>query len=326
MKSIKLPSWTESLLGLDPVAAPPHVFALDTIPSRLRYGGFHHSGSGFVYENSLQAELPDGLLTDGPLGAPLRDAAAFGEEVKRFVNGIEGPVESASLVVPDAWLRLLFIESPELPRRTRDRLDILRWKLKRLVPFRVEDLRISATPVETFPDQEEPQRLLVGFAIETLMAQIEDAFAAAGVEIGCIINSTLAMVASLKHNAGPQGLSGLVAVYPDAYTLCFFRHQEPVLYRYKSSADGLPIRTDSVLRDLRLTTHFVQQHFADAGLEHLFLAAHQDDEAMWLGWLAEVFAAPPEPLVFEHFQLTRTQVGPSWLETAPLLGAASLEV
>ena len=35
---------------------------------------------------------------------------------------------------------------------------------------------------------------------------------------------------------------------------------------------------------------------------------------------------PPEPLAFEHFQLSRTQVGPTWLQAAPLLGAASLEV
>lgn len=326
MKSIKLPSWTESLLGLDPVAAPPHVFAIDTTPPRLRYGGFHRSGEGFVYENSLQLELSDDMLVDGPLGAPLRDPGAFTDEVKRLVNSIDGTVEDASLVVPDAWLRLLFVESPELPRRTRDRLDILRWKLKRLVPFRVEDLRLSATPVETFPEQEEPQRLLVGFAIEVLMAQIEAAFAAAGVKLGCIINNTLAMVTSLEHHVSPHGLAGLVAVYPDAYTLCFFRHHEPVLYRFKSSADGQPIRAESVMRDLRLTTHFVQQHFADGGLEHLFLAAHQDAETAWLGWLAEAFEARPEPLVFEHFQLTRTQVGPSWLETAPLLGAASLEV
>lgn len=326
MRSIKLPSWTESLLGLDPVPVPPHVFALDAFPARLRYGGFHRGSQGFVYENSLQLELPDDTFTPGPLGAPLRDAAAFRDDILRFVNGIEGPVDEASLVLPDSWLRTTFIESSELPRRTRDRLDILRWKLKRLVPFRVEDLRISASSVEPFPDQEEPERLLVGFGIELLLSQIEDAFAAAGVKVGHITNNTLALVNSLEHNLSDEGLAALVAVYPDAYALCYFRRREPVLYRFKSMADGQPLRTDAVLRELRLTTHFVKQHFVDETLDGLFLAAHEDDEGTWLNWMSEAFQAQPQPLIFDHFLLTRTQVGPSWLETAPLLGAASFEV
>ena len=237
-----------------------------------------------------------------------------------------GLSKKASLVLPDAWLRTTFVESPELPRKTRDRLDILRWKLKRLVPFRVEDLRLSATPVEPFPDQEEPQRLLVGFGIEMLLSQIEEAFAAAGVHIGYITNNTLAMVSSLEHNLSDEGLGALVSVYRDAYTLCYFQRQEPVLYRFKSMADGQALRTDAVLRELRLTTHFIRQHFADEPVERLFLAAYEEDEATWLHWLNDVFEAEPQPLVFNHFQLTRTQVGPAWVETAPLLGAACFEV
>lgn len=326
MKSIKLPSWTESLLGLDPVPAPPHVFALDTHPLRLRYGGFHRGSQGFVYENSLQLELSEEAFAEGPLGAPLRDVAAFRDDVLRFVNSIEGTLEEASLVLPDAWLRTTFVESPELPRKTRDRLDILRWQLKRLVPFRVEDLRISATPVEPFPDQEEPQRLLVGFAIELLIEQLEDAFAAAGVHIGCVINQTTGLVASLKHNLSEDGLAALVAVYPDAYTLTYFRRHEPLLYRFKSISGGQPLRSDAVSRDLRLTTNFVAQHFADEPIEHLYLAAQAEEEVSWLAWIEDAFGMRPQPLVFDHFQLSRTQVGPSWLETAPLLGAAGLEV
>lgn len=326
MRSIKLPSWTKSLLGLDPVPAPPHVFALDAHPLRLRYGGFHRGAQGFVYENSLQLELSEEMFAEGPLGAPLRDVAAFNDEVLRFVNSVDGPLEEASLVLPDAWLRTTFLESPELPRKTRDRLDILRWQLKRLVPFRVEDLRISATPVQPFPDQEEPERLLVGFGLELLISQIEEAFEAAGVHIGSIINNTMAMTSSLTHNLSEDGMAALVSVYQDAYTLCYFRRDEPLLYRFKSITEGQLLRTDAVFRDLRLTTNFVHQHFADERLERLYLAAPTDDEVNWLAWMEDVFETRPEPLIFDHFLLNRTQVGPSWLETAPLLGAAGLEV
>lgn len=342
MKSTKLPLWIEKILGTDPQPSPPHVFALDLPPGNpeggalpgveggmghgvLRYGSFHRGPQGFVYANHESIDLPAGLLGTGPLGAPLRDVQAFEERVQQLVGGLEGAVKEASLVLPDHWLRLNFTEITELPRRSRDIEDVLRFKLKRLVPFRVEDLRVSAHEVYPFPNQEEPRRLLLGFAIEVLMAQIEAAFAAAGVELGRITNTTLALISSLEHNLGAQDLAALITVQPGAYTVCYFQAGEPLLYRYKT----LPETThppSSVRRDLRLTSGFIHQHFPDRHLSRLYLAAKEESEETWLEWLSEEFEVVPEPLAFSHFDITRTQVGPTWMETAPLLGAACLEV
>ena len=191
--------------------------------------------------------------------------------------------------------------------------------------LRVEDLRVSTRRVTPFPTQEEPLRLLVGFAIELLISQIEEAFAAAGVELGRITNTTLAVVASLEHAIPRGALAGLAVVQPDAYSLCFFRRGEPLIYRYKAfSEEGA--RGTAVRRDLRMTASFIRQHFHGTVLERAFLAAPREVEDRWLEWLGDELDPVPEPLAFEHFQISRTQVGPTWVDTAPLLGAASLEV
>ena len=343
MKSTKLPLWIEKILGTDPLPPPPHIFALDLPPGdlegrppggdgeaageggALRYGSFHRGPQGFVYASQQRIDLPVGLFGSGPLGAPLRDAQAFAERVRLLVDGIEGPLKEASLVLPDRWLRLNFTEITELPSRPRDVAEVLRFKLKRLVPFRVEDLRVASSEVRPFPNQQEPRRLLLGFAIEVLMAQIEDAFAAAGVELGRITNTTLALIASLEHNLGAQDLAALITLQPGAYTVCYFQAGEPLLYRYKTLPETAE-PSSSVRRDLRLTSGFINQHFPDRPLSHLYLAAPQEYEERWLEWLHDEFQVAPEPLAFQHFDVTRTQVGPTWLETAPLLGAASLEV
>ena len=326
MRSTKLPLWIERLTGLEPVPVPPHVFALDALPYRLRYGSFHRGPQGFVFDDSLERELSPELFGDGPLGAPLSDPKNFQEEVLRMSNSIEAAVTQASLVLPDSWLRMTFVETGELPRRRRDRQEVLHWKLKRLVPFRVEELRITAQRVTPFPQQEEPLRLLVAFGLERLLAQIEDAFLACGIEIGSITNTTLSLVASLQHCLDDGELGGLVSAFPDHYTLTFFTHDELVLYRYKPvGVAGRPDR-QGVHRDLRLTDNFLQQHFSDRPVSRLFLACDEEDQPEWLDWLGGELGAEPEVLSFEHFRITRTQVGPSWLQTAPLLGAASLEV
>ena len=308
---------------MDPIPPPPHVFSLDA--RALRYGCFHRGARGFVYEAGHQVEVPAEIFGEGPLGAPMRKPQDFSSLVGAFVRELAGPIKGASLVLPDSWLRLTFTELSELPRKRQPREEMLRWKLKRQVPFRVEDLRISATRVTPFPAQEQPVRLLVGFAIDLLISQIEDAFAAAGVELGRIVNVTLALAASLEHTVEARDLAGLVAVYPDAYTLSFFRRGEPLLYRFKA-ARATTDAGSAVHRDLRLTDSFLRQHFPQTPISRIFLAAPQEQEGLWLEWIGDEVAARPEPLAFEHFQLSRTQVGPTWLEAAPLLGAASLEV
>jgi len=325
VRSTKLPSWIDRLFGLDPVPAPPHVFALDG--GQLRYGSFHPAAKGYVFAASHLRELPADLFSGGVLGGPVREQKVLEGEVQQLVAELPGPIDEASLVLPDTWLRLTFTELTELPRRSRDREAILRWKLKRLVPFRIEDLRIGAAQVTPFPNQEEPLRLLLGFAIELLLSQVEAAFRSAGVEIGRITNQTLATLAGIEHNLGAEELGALLMVQGDAYTLSYFRGGEPLLYRYKAIGElGGSTLVSAVHRDLRLTASFVAQHFPESPLRRAFLVTEPEDEERWLGWLGDELEVPPEPLGFEHFRLARTQVGPSWLETAPLLGAASREV
>ncbi len=327
MRSIKSPSWIERLLGLDPIAAPPHAFALTS--GELTYGSFHPSDGGYVFEAIETTPLDPEVFTDGLLGGPLRDPQAFRRLVADFVAALAGPPESASLVLPDTWLRLIFLELAELPRKASEREEILRWSLKRLVPFRVEDLRIDPLPVTPFPAQEEPLRLLLGFAIELLVSQIEEAFSAAGVELGRIVNATQATLAGLEHAVSPRDLAALVMVQDDAYTLSYFRAGEPLVYRYKAYGDqdgSARAAGGAVRRDLRMTASFVAQHFPETPLRRVFLGAPQETEDLWLSWLADELATSPEALAFEHFDLARTQVGPTWLQTAPLLGAVSLEV
>lgn len=325
MRSIKLPLWIERILGLDPVQVPPHVFALSG--DAIAYGSFHRGEAGYVFESIQRWELPSDLFSDGVLGGPLQEPRVFREQVRGFVDSLAGPIEAASLILPDTWLRLTFLELAEMPRKAREREEILRWKLKRLVPFRVEDLRIDPLEVDPFPSQEEPVRLLVGFGISMLISQIEDGFQAAGVEIGSITNATLATLASLQYAVSSDDLAALVMVQEDAYTLSYFRGGEPLLYRYKAHGEmARGALAGTVRRDLRMTAGFVQQHFPGLALQRAFLLAEPEAEDLWLSWLYDELEAPPEPLSFEHFQLTRTQVGPTWLQTAPLLGAASLEV
>lgn len=242
--------WLGRVLGAGPLPVAPHAFALTA--DRLSYAGFARDDGGFQFREQHHQELPEEGFHSGLLGGPLREPAAFAVSVKRLVDRVSLPVKEASLVVPDAWMRVAFTEMEELPRRTAAREEVLRWKLKRLVPFPVEEVRLDAMPVPPLPGSggRSQQRMLLGFAIEQLLGQVEDAFSAAGVRLGRITNQSLAALAALAsggpggnpagRRGGAGGLIALVVVEDAGYALLVVRGDQPLLHRFKSLVAAPP--------------------------------------------------------------------------------------
>ena len=327
------------LLGFDPLPVPPHVFSLDA--SQLRYGQFVRAGNGFRFRSWREAALPRDAFQSGLLGGPLRDPAAFQELVGTMVRGISGSgrggqgsvkVREASLVVPDAWLRVAFTESGELPRAADQRDEVLRWKLRRLVPFRTEELRVGAAEVTPLPGQsaDEPRRLVLGFAVEQLLAQIEDAFAAHGVRLGQISNTSLSLLPALEGLRDGE-LTALAVVEDNGYSLVFSLGSEPVLHRYKGLTGGQPATGQGglVVRDLKLTRNFLDEHFPAVPLARVLLVSAPEREPLWVDLLGEGLGEAAVPLDGRHLPPLRAEdpaVPPVWRDLAPMLGAARREV
>ena len=324
-------------MGFDPLPVPPHVFALDA--TRLRYGQFVRGGNGFRFRSWRDAALPKDAFHSGLLGGPLRDPAAFQDLVGTMVRSLSGGrrggrggVRNASLVVPDAWLRVTFAESGELPRAAEPRDEVLRWKLRRLVPFRVDELRVGSAEVAPLPGQsaDEPRRLALGFAVEQLLAQIEEAFAAHGVHLGQISNTSLSLLPALE-GLRENELTALAVIEDGGYTLVFSLGTEPVLHRYKGLTGGQPADGQGglVVRDLKLTRNFLDEHFPGVPLARVLLVSSPEREPLWVDLLGEGLGEAAVPLDGRHLPPLRAEdpvVPPAWRDLAPMLGAARREV
>ena len=328
MKSTRSPSWSERLLGLGPVAAPPHVFRVDS--ASIAYAGFRREGDVYAVDETAEAPLPPETFHEGLLGGPPREPERFREAVAALVGGLARPPQEASLVLPDAWLRVAFADLSTLPTGP-DREEVLRWKLKRLVPFRVDELRLTAQTVAPLPQQsaEEPYRVLLGFAVESLVAHIEEAFAAAGVRLGRITNASLGLVSALAGQLDDASLAAVALVDDGGYSLIFVRGDEPVLHRYKAFAGSLPegTRDGFVSRDLRLTRNFLDEQVPGVTVARALVAAPTGERAAWAERLGQALEAPAEGVGREHLPpLDATVPRTDWHRLAPMLGAAAREV
>ena len=317
MKSTKSHSWTRALLGAGAVTVPPHVFELSE--TKLRYARFE-SQKG-VLEGRLfrQVDLPEEIFQSGALGGPLRDKEAFERSLTGLLENLDVTVDRASLVLPDRWLRTVVVDMGETPWRSDD--EVLRWRLKKLVPFRVEDLRLRAVEANGSGDS----RVLVGFAIEQLLAEIESIFRSCGIRIGQVTNRSLGTASAMSD--APE-LRSIAVLDEDCYSLVFVVSRRAVILRYKAfNPKDLGEGLEAVVRqDLRITRGFLREELPEHPLSRALLCGPPVSEATWLPLLEECLGAPSQLLSQEDLRPTSLPMAEPWHLMAPLLGAAGMEV
>lgn len=307
---------------------PPHVFALGR--RELRYAAFARPRGSEALElvAAVSVPLPEGVMGSGPLGAPLADAESLKTALGILLERIGGRIERASLVLPDAWARAFVIELGDLPDEEPQRSEVLRFKLKRLVPFRVEELRVAAARLAPLAGQQEALRALVVFASELMCGGLERVFAEHGVRLGQIAGSTQSLLEALTFHGRLPGLAAVALVQPEGVALVFARDGEPVVWRQKGFTEGLADadRARLLASELRLTRTFLAERVGEERPGIVVLAAPREVEPFWRDVLAAGLDCEPLSLASEHLPLVGEGLGAAVAQLAPMLGAACREV
>jgi hypothetical protein len=310
------------LLGTVPVPVPPHVFEVDA--TVLRYAAFAHGKGRLELERVGEASLPAETFQPGPLGGPLRGRESFDRALDELLGRGEKQTIEASLVLPDRWLRLLFTElEPELGLRPDD--EVLRFKLKRLVPFRVDELRLRASVVPSFPGQE-GWRLLYAFGVEQLLHDLETAFASRGVRIGQVASRTLYLVSLLRDSERRSVL--MVNLESDGYSLGYVADALPYVFRYRAASMDLadPAQTAQVAQDLRILIGFIGEHLPQHGIEEALVCGPAQAAEPWVDLLRHRFELPTRMLEARDLPVALPRRELAWHHAAPLVAAATREV
>jgi type IV pilus assembly protein PilM len=118
--------------------------------------------------------------------------------------GLRGSARGAdvTLVVPDAAARVLLLDFDSLPGKLTEALPIVRFRLKKLLPFDADEAMIS---YQVMSQTRQMVRVLAVAMPRDVLAEYESAAREAGFEPGSVLPSTLAAVAALG-NAGAAEL------------------------------------------------------------------------------------------------------------------------
>lgn len=146
-----------------------------------------------------RANLAEGTIVPGLKPGNVVDRAGLVSALRSVLDDVVGKgserMRDVSVIVPDASTRVLLLEFDELPGKAAEALSVIRFRLKKLLPFDADDAVVSYQVMSSTKGL--IQVLAVAMPREVL-AEYEDAVTAAGYLPGAVLPSTLAALAALE--------------------------------------------------------------------------------------------------------------------------------
>jgi len=167
-----------------------------------------------------RAELGAEALEPGLKPGNLRTRAAVVAAVRKTLEAVyeKGMGREVTLVVPDAVVRVLLLDFDTLPAKAAEALPVVRFRLKKLLPFDVDEAQVSyqIMPGARAAGERGLLRVVAVAIPRAVLEEYEAVVREAGFEPGAVLPSTLAALAGLEQaasdaalvvNAGPQSVT-----------------------------------------------------------------------------------------------------------------------
>jgi type IV pilus assembly protein PilM len=153
-----------------------------------------------IAERPLPAGAFIAGLKPGNIADRVRTAAVLREALDAVASRGGERTRYVTLVVPDAATRVLLLDFDELPAKPAEALPIVRFRLKKLVPFDVDHAMVS---YQVMSSEQGTVRVLAVAMPGDVLEEYETAVVAAGYTPGAVLPSTLASLAALDEQESP---------------------------------------------------------------------------------------------------------------------------
>jgi type IV pilus assembly protein PilM len=171
-----------------------------------------------------RAELGPEALEPGLKPGNFRTRSAVIAAVRKTLEAVheKGMERQVTVVVPDAAVRVLLLDFDTLPAKAAEALPVVRFRLKKLLPFDADDAQVSyqLMPGKTSAASGAGGKALVRVVAVAIPRAVLEEYEAvvreAGFEPGAVLPSTLAALSGLEDtaaapalvvNAGPQSVT-----------------------------------------------------------------------------------------------------------------------
>ena len=226
-------------------ASPPPTAAVEIGAGRVTAVGLSTMSGRTTVAGHASEKLPEGLVVPGLTTPNVTDPAALADAVRRVVGAINARTRRVALVIPDGAAKVSLVRFEKLPGRQDDLGQLVRWQVRKAVPFGLEHAQVSWT---TGVGDESGAELVVTIARRDIVAEYEQACTTAGLYPGLVDLATFNLINLVLAGdaAGTSGVSAvgqgddwlLVHVAPDSSTMAVMRGAGLILFRNRPTGEG----------------------------------------------------------------------------------------
>ncbi|MGC2002319.1 MAG: hypothetical protein WA658_20845 [Candidatus Acidiferrales bacterium] len=206
--------------------AMPHPSLVVEIAS-THVAAAHWSKTGGHLESHAIEPLPLGAIMASPVDANVVQPEAVRSALRKVFNRV--PVRDAplALLIPDPVVRVFILPFDTLPRRADEAVPLLRWRLKKSVPFDMEETVVSWMLQS---GREAALEVVTAVARQRIVREYEDILEPLNATAGVALSSTLASLPLLGDEGATllARMSGktLTTVVVNGGRLCVYRSTE----------------------------------------------------------------------------------------------------
>lgn len=237
---------SKAKIGTQPGGRPP--VAVEIAPEGVLAAALPGPGQQPVYAFE---PLPAGALEPGIVDANIRATDAVAAAIRAALGKVSPRTRSVTVVLPDMSVRVFVLDFDSLPAKAAEALPVLRFRLRKMVPFDVEHAGVS---YQVLVEKKNELKALVAVIPGPILLEYEAAVRAAGYEPGAVLPSSLAALAARESMEAmlTASLSGA------ALTTSITNGQDLLLYRTLDLPANEALRVEEVQRGIAVAAAYFE--------------------------------------------------------------------
>ena len=240
---------------------PKPKLACEIAADRVLAGRLTEDGSGL--EVSAARELAPGSVVPDLVENNLRQRDAVRAGIEATLGGVAGRSKDVIAIVPDAAARVMLVEFDSLPSDTEEALGVVRFRLKKSLPFDVDKAKVSYH-AQKFPAG---VRVVAAVALTNVIEDYETVFREAGFNPGVVLPSMLAALGSAEAK------KPTLVVKVDAHTtsIAILNEDQLQLFRTLENPRGVTITGEQLAEEVYPSVVFFQDTYK-LNIERIYIA------------------------------------------------------
>ena len=154
------------------------------------------SESGGTVDLHTIRSLPTGSVVPSLKDANVLQPAALANAIGDAMQTVGGRSRDVTAVLPDAAIRTVLLDFDSLPSDAQDASGVIRFRMRKSLPFDVEKARLSYHVVRGAAQV----RVVAAVALASVVEEYEAAIVEAGYVPGVVLPSTIAALSAVESN------------------------------------------------------------------------------------------------------------------------------